>query len=461
MYVTGNIAMPMGSLITDGTYTSIDPYNRVLYASDGTTPSLNWSTGGRVLINGATDDTTSALQVAGQIYSDTGISVGGLPDYGQLLWLNGAGSGTEAVARINNIDGDAWFDATSGHYQGFRFGFNQSYWQWTVGIDHTDNDTLGFYQGAAQPYGSFALKLLQDGRVLINSAVDDTTSALQVAGDVTATGTGTFEKITITSNEMTDGYKFLEFTQNPQDLSVRYDEATGYAVFGGFRSRAESADSMFIQLDSDGLNIYKMGDGNSKLKLYPSYGGSNPMIDFDGVTGNVQVSGQLTMQTDNNINTLFDTDGSVTFNYGGTEDTAGLRVNGKSGGEQTNDLFIAAGNDYSVSIHADGQLDAGNLSASSINNGDVIWEGADFYNPSGVLYIQGNSNTTDNLKLGNSTGSIGFFDNSGTNYESGWSECGNYTPTTSIDATSYTMDELANFTCTVQKKLIDLGFVGS
>jgi hypothetical protein len=143
----------------------------------------------RVLINGATDDATSALQVAGQIYSNTGISVGGLPDYGQLLWLNGAGSGTEAIARLNNIDGDAWFDATSGHYQGFRFGFNQSYWQWTAGIDSTDNDTFGFYPGAAQPYGSFALKLLQSGRVLMNSATDDTTSALIVSG-VINTDTG-------------------------------------------------------------------------------------------------------------------------------------------------------------------------------------------------------------------------------------------------------------------------------
>jgi hypothetical protein len=155
---------------------------------DSGTPALS-ITSGRVLINGATDDAASALQVAGVIYSNTGLAVGGLPDYGQLLWLNGAGSGTEAVARLNNIDGDAWFDATSGHYQGFRFGFNQSYWQWTAGIDSTDYDTFGFYPGAAQPYGSFALKLLQSGRVLINSATDDTTSALIVSG-VINTDTG-------------------------------------------------------------------------------------------------------------------------------------------------------------------------------------------------------------------------------------------------------------------------------
>jgi hypothetical protein len=188
MNIGSNMRFGSGITIKDSSdYTSIDPYNRILYASDGSTSVLTWA-GGRALFNGATDDYTSALQVNGQIYSNTGISVGGLPDYGQLLWLNGGGTGTEAVARLNNIDGDAWFDATAGHYQGFRFGYNQSYWQWTVGIDHTDNDTLGFYQGAAQPYGSFALKLLQDGRVLINSATDDTTSALQVNGDVNITG---------------------------------------------------------------------------------------------------------------------------------------------------------------------------------------------------------------------------------------------------------------------------------
>jgi hypothetical protein len=48
---------------------------------------------------------------------------------------------------------------------------------------------------------------------------------------------------------------------------------------------------MFINLDSDGLNIYKMGSGNSKLKLYPDYEGSGATIDIDGVTGNVSATG--------------------------------------------------------------------------------------------------------------------------------------------------------------------------
>ena len=67
-----------------GDILSLDWENRILYASDGTTPALNWSTGGRVLINGATDDTTSALQVNGITYSGTtgynsylGFSTGG------------------------------------------------------------------------------------------------------------------------------------------------------------------------------------------------------------------------------------------------------------------------------------------------------------------------------------------------------------------------------------------------
>jgi len=69
LQVNGNLSLQGSGFVIDNTndFNSIDPTNRLLIANDGSTTNLDWANPGRVLINGATDDSVSALQVNGAI----------------------------------------------------------------------------------------------------------------------------------------------------------------------------------------------------------------------------------------------------------------------------------------------------------------------------------------------------------------------------------------------------------
>lgn len=154
-----------------------------------------------VLVNEDTDLGNGAkLQVNGLAYSNTGLAVGGMPDYGQLLWLQGQGIGTEAVARLANNDGSANFDVTAEVAQ-FRFGYNQNYWAWSAGFNHNDNDDWTFKSGGG--LDQTRLKLLQTGGILIPDRTatlpnDDSVNSIVMKG-----GLGTYSDDT---NDMAQWY---------------------------------------------------------------------------------------------------------------------------------------------------------------------------------------------------------------------------------------------------------------
>jgi hypothetical protein len=112
-YITGDIIFPSGSLITDGTNTSIDPYNRKLYASNGSTIQADYSTAYSLSLAGAGTPVSSSI-FAGQDAGYTATSASN----SNFLGAN-AGYGATSAYFSNFLGYNAGHSATSADYSNF------------------------------------------------------------------------------------------------------------------------------------------------------------------------------------------------------------------------------------------------------------------------------------------------------------------------------------------------------
>jgi hypothetical protein len=178
------------------------------------------------------------------------------------------GTGTFGTSGILGIDAAT---NTAGILKFWSAGANDFYTTFTAGTQ-TANAT--YTLPTAMPSGSSKFLQSTTGGVLSWVSVDlsgyvpysGATGAVNLGSqNLTTTGTGTFGKVVITSTSTTDGFKFLDFTGTPGDLSIRYDGTTGYSLFSGFRSRTLSASGALVSANDDGLIITAIGGGNAYL----------------------------------------------------------------------------------------------------------------------------------------------------------------------------------------------------
>lgn len=80
LQINGNLGFQGSGIIVDqNPAPSIDPSNRFLYANDGSTVNVDWSNPGRLLLTGAVDDGVSSISLNGNMTFQTGV-IGELPE---------------------------------------------------------------------------------------------------------------------------------------------------------------------------------------------------------------------------------------------------------------------------------------------------------------------------------------------------------------------------------------------
>ncbi len=316
-FASGSVAFDGGTFISDGggnikltsiqdnlgsSLTSIDPNSRMLYANDGTTANLDWSNPGRLLVNGATDDTSSALQVLGATSLDGGAiktdSFGNISLVSTAQAAVGSNYATISMQGIGPLgnEGSANVFSFSNIYAfGGRFAVEQDGngdWRPNIQASHigvTDNVDL---------------TLQNSGSLLVGSLTPDGSGAkLQVAGSINAYGDTTGDiALTLTNTNVAGGATRLIL-----------DNATG----GG---------GDYVDFKIDGVNNYQFG---YQANTFPDGGPYNSFFFYDNTLSSYIF--QWETNTDTGRGTFyipageFQVTGAVYFN--GSQTVAGTDSN--------------------------------------------------------------------------------------------------------------------------------------
>ena len=266
--------------------TSIDPINRWLIANDGVTTNLDWSNPLRLLVAGATDDTVSALQIAGAININNGnqfINADGS--------IGGGASNTAGVTAFaigNGVRASAGFAMVFGGYAAYASGLASLAMGVCAQTDHDWSTVIGNAANGAQLNDSNAPGGLTLGgqnnnigggenwlgilpgtaantpRLLfpLVTTVDDVTSSLQVNGRVSI-GNG---KLFLN----TDGsVGYSASAANPgQDIAFGQAFASGNpSVSMGYGTNASGYASVALGVEAVAANPWStvIGPGNDSL----------------------------------------------------------------------------------------------------------------------------------------------------------------------------------------------------
>jgi hypothetical protein len=266
---TGSLYFKGGGFLDQTSVLSIDPSNRKLFFQDGFTTALDWSSAGKILINGASSSTdNSVLQVAGganqnlaHFYNDTNYFT--IKSDGQIETNTPDGTKPFAVTStttVNNLNADL-LDG----YDSLQIALDNSVVKYAGGL------TLPTIVGQS---GKF---LTNNGSTLSWTTVveADTLASVTSRGGITTT------PLTLGQLTITDGYNIILGTSGGTKIGTATNQKLGF-----YNATPIVQPANTVALDTALANLGLRASGNpfvsTNFRIGTATAGADYTLTFDG-----------------------------------------------------------------------------------------------------------------------------------------------------------------------------------